>query len=87
MFALLAGNQQQTRPASGQNVYNSYDPTPSPIAYGSPSQASTGSVMNRIGKTNTTSPTPAQTAWSLRQVKYCHVGLPIIIQILYTRRA
>lgn len=63
-------DNQQTRPASSQNVYNSYDPTPSPIAYGSPSQAGTGAVMNRIAKTNTTSPTPAQTAWSLRQVRY-----------------
>ncbi|GLV43244.1 tango [Carabus blaptoides fortunei] len=60
-------NNQQARPASSQNVYNSYDPTPSPIAYGSPSQQGTGAVMNRITKTNTTSPTPAQTAWSLRQ--------------------
>lgn len=59
-------SNQQTRPASSQNVYNSYDPTPSPIAYGSPSQSNTGAVMNRIAKTNT-SPTPAQTAWTLRQ--------------------
>lgn len=60
-------DNQQARPASSQNVYSSYDPTPSPIAYGSPSQQGTGPVMNRINKTNTTSPTPTQSAWSLRQ--------------------
>lgn len=53
-------------------MYSSYDPTPSPIAgYGSPSaaqqQTNSGSVLSRISKTSTTSPTPAQTAWSLRQ--------------------
>lgn len=68
---MFSGNQQ-TRPASTQNVYSSYDPTPSPIAgYGSPSaaqqQTNSGSVLSRISKTSTTSPTPAQTAWSLRQ--------------------
>lgn len=73
--------QQQARPGSTQNVYSSYgEPTPSPIAaYGSPQPpppsagaAGSSSVLSRIAKAATTSPTPAQTAWSqphLRQVK------------------
>jgi len=53
-------------------VYSTYD-TPSPIGYGSPShqqqqQGSSGAVLGRLSKSGaTTSPTPAQTAWSLRQ--------------------
>ncbi|CAG9817032.1 unnamed protein product [Phaedon cochleariae] len=71
---LLADAQQAARPASGQNVYAGYEPTPSPIAYGSPSQAgatcssSSASVLARLSKGGpTTSPTPAAAAWSLRQ--------------------
>ncbi|EEB18222.1 conserved hypothetical protein [Pediculus humanus corporis] len=63
-------NNQQGRPASAQNVYTSYEPTPSPITgYGSPTTSgpNSSSVLNRMSKTSTTSPTPAQTAWSLRQ--------------------
>ncbi|XP_063238983.1 aryl hydrocarbon receptor nuclear translocator homolog isoform X4 [Bacillus rossius redtenbacheri] len=65
----LAGSQPQTRPNSTQNVYSGYDPTHSPIGYGSPAggQAGAGSVLGRISKTATTSPTPAQAAWTLRQ--------------------
>lgn len=61
--------QQVTRPSSSQNVY-SYEPTASPIAYSSPSQASASSsntVLGRLAKGNTTSPTPAAAPWSLRQ--------------------
>lgn len=60
---LHSSNQQ--RPASNQNVYSSYEATASPISYNSPGQGS-GSVLSHISK-STTSPTPAQTAWSLRQ--------------------
>ncbi|XP_050313095.1 aryl hydrocarbon receptor nuclear translocator homolog isoform X2 [Anthonomus grandis grandis] len=54
-FPRLMPDPQQTqqRPASGQNVYSSYEPTQSPIQYGSPSQtpASSGSaVLARLGK-------------------------------------
>ncbi|XP_059479772.1 aryl hydrocarbon receptor nuclear translocator homolog isoform X3 [Neocloeon triangulifer] len=61
--------QQQARPASAQNMYGSYvEPTASPVAYGSPQptagSTNSASVLSRIAKTSTTSPTPAQTAWS-----------------------
>lgn len=63
--------QQVSRPNSGQNVYSTYEPTPSPIAYGSPSQTSaagsSASVLGRLTKGTTTSPTPAAAPWSLRQ--------------------
>ncbi|XP_025829068.1 aryl hydrocarbon receptor nuclear translocator homolog, partial [Agrilus planipennis] len=63
--------QQVARPSSGQNVYSNYEPTASPIAYGSPSQASAGTsstnVLSRLAKGTTTSPTPAAAPWSLRQ--------------------
>lgn len=63
--------QAQQRPGSGQNVYSAYEPTQSPIQYGSPSQtpATSGgaAVLARLGKGSTTSPTPAAAAWSLRQ--------------------
>ncbi|CAH1103264.1 unnamed protein product [Psylliodes chrysocephalus] len=68
---LLADPQQAARPSSVQNVYTAYEPTPSPIAYGSPSQASAtssnASVLARLSKNSTTSPTPAAAAWTLRQ--------------------
>lgn len=41
--------------------------------YGSPgagAPVSSNSVLGRIPKNNTTSPTPAATAWTLRQVVY-----------------
>ncbi|KAJ1521143.1 hypothetical protein ONE63_002838 [Megalurothrips usitatus] len=62
-----AGAQNQGRPSSVQNVYSNYDTTPSPIAYGSPSQqaqSTANAVLGRISKTANTSPTPAQGAWS-----------------------
>ncbi|XP_046416067.1 aryl hydrocarbon receptor nuclear translocator homolog isoform X1 [Neodiprion virginianus] len=59
---------QQARPSSAQNVYQGYETTQSPIAYGSPGQQSTSSsVLNRIPKPANTSPTPVQQAWTLRQ--------------------
>nr|CAD7429155.1 unnamed protein product [Timema monikensis] len=65
---IQSAQQQQARPNSTQNVYTNYDPTHSPIGYGSPTaQTGSNSVLSRISKTATTSPTPAQTAWSLRQ--------------------
>nr|CAD7438078.1 unnamed protein product [Timema bartmani] len=65
---IQSAQQQQARPNSTQNVYSNYDPTHSPIGYGSPTaQTGSNSVLSRISKTATTSPTPAQTAWSLRQ--------------------
>lgn len=70
-FKFSFSDNQQARPASAQNVYSNYDPTPPPITgYGSPTaqqQTNSSSVLSRISKTSTTSPTPAQTAWSLRQ--------------------
>ncbi|KAJ8918767.1 hypothetical protein NQ315_015087 [Exocentrus adspersus] len=71
---LLTDPQQQAaRPGSGQNVYTNYEPTASPIGYGSPSQASASSgntsVLARLSKGSTTSPTPAAAAWSLRQTQ------------------
>nr|CAD7196544.1 unnamed protein product [Timema douglasi] len=70
---IQSAQQQQARPNSTQNVYTNYDPTHSPIGYGSPTaQTGSNSVLSRISKTATTSPTPAQTAWSLRQV--CGLG-------------
>ncbi|XP_076262097.1 aryl hydrocarbon receptor nuclear translocator homolog tgo isoform X13 [Rhynchophorus ferrugineus] len=74
-FPRLMTDPQQTqqRPGSGQNVYSSYEPTQSPIQYGSPSQtpATSGgaAVLARLGKGSTTSPTPAAAAWSLRQTQ------------------
>ncbi|XP_032454519.1 aryl hydrocarbon receptor nuclear translocator homolog isoform X5 [Nasonia vitripennis] len=52
---------QQARPSSTQNVYQGYETTQSPIAYGSPGQQNTSSsVLNRIQKpAANTSPTPA----------------------------
>lgn len=68
MFNLAS---QVPRPSSGQNVYSNYEPTASPIGYGSPSQtnatSSSAGVLSRLTKTNTTSPTPAAAPWSLRQ--------------------
>lgn len=59
---------QQPRPSSTQNVYQSYETTQSPIAYGSPGQQSaSSSVLSRIQKPANTSPTPQ--AWAIgRQV-------------------
>ncbi|KAJ8979898.1 hypothetical protein NQ317_017521 [Molorchus minor] len=75
---LLADPQQASRPSSSQNVYSSYEPTASPIAYGSPSQASGStnnvSVLARLSKGSTTSPTPAAAAWSLRQAQQAPEG-------------
>lgn len=70
----------QGRSSSGQSVYNSYDPTSSPMGYSSPSnvpssasvgmggmtQASAGSVLTRIGK-QTSSPSPSQ-SWPQRHM-------------------
>ena len=63
---------QQPRPASTQNMYQGYETTQSPIAYGSPGQQNaTSSVLNRMQKPANTSPTPVQQAWAIgRQVKY-----------------
>lgn len=61
---------QQPRPSSTQNVYQGYETTQSPIAYGSPGQQSaSSSVLSRIQKPANTSPTPVQQAWAIgRQV-------------------
>lgn len=61
---------QQPRPSSTQNVYQGYETTHSPIAYGSPGQQSaSSSVLSRIQKPANTSPTPVQQAWAMgRQV-------------------
>jgi hypothetical protein len=86
----VAGSQQQqqqptaaARPGSA-NVYSSYDPTHSPIGYSSPTtqQTSSSSVLSRISKANTTSPTPAQAAWSLRQVSHFPCFSVVIVSSL-----
>ncbi|XP_043483669.1 aryl hydrocarbon receptor nuclear translocator homolog isoform X2 [Leptopilina heterotoma] len=57
---------QQARPSSTQNVYQGYETTQSPIAYGSPGQQSaSSSVLNRIQKPTNTSPTPVQQSWAI----------------------
>nr|XP_008190731.1 PREDICTED: aryl hydrocarbon receptor nuclear translocator homolog isoform X4 [Tribolium castaneum] len=64
--------QQTARPSSGQNVYSNYEPTASPIAYGSPqatASSSSAGVLGRLTKGSTTSPTPAAAAWTLRQAQ------------------
>lgn len=58
--------QPQSRPSSNQqNVYGAYEPTPSPIAYGSPSQVPQNT--GRMSKNNTSSPGPIQTQAAWRQ--------------------
>ncbi|XP_033211736.1 aryl hydrocarbon receptor nuclear translocator homolog isoform X3 [Belonocnema kinseyi] len=57
---------QQARPSSTQNVYQGYETTQSPIAYGSPGQQSaSSSVLSRIQKPANTSPTPVQQTWAI----------------------
>ncbi|XP_012063133.1 PREDICTED: aryl hydrocarbon receptor nuclear translocator homolog [Atta cephalotes] len=57
--AVATASPQQPRPSSTQNVYQSYETTQSPIAYGSPGQQSaSSSVLSRIQKPANTSPTP-----------------------------
>ncbi|XP_043675541.1 aryl hydrocarbon receptor nuclear translocator homolog isoform X1 [Vespula pensylvanica] len=64
--AVAAAGPQQPRPSSTQNVYQGYETTQSPIAYGSPGQQSTtSSVLSRIQKPANTSPTPVQQAWAI----------------------
>ncbi|KAK0173667.1 hypothetical protein PV328_006829 [Microctonus aethiopoides] len=64
--AVAAAGPQQPRPASTQNVYQGYETTQSPIAYGSPNQQSASStVLNRMQKPTNTSPTPVQQAWTI----------------------
>ncbi|XP_070529196.1 aryl hydrocarbon receptor nuclear translocator homolog isoform X4 [Cardiocondyla obscurior] len=60
---IATASPQQPRPSSTQNVvYQSYETTQSPIAYGSPGQQSaSSSVLNRIQKPANTSPTPQWT--------------------------
>ncbi|XP_011308585.1 aryl hydrocarbon receptor nuclear translocator homolog isoform X3 [Fopius arisanus] len=57
--------QQQPRPASTQNAYQGYEATQSPIAYGSPSQQTAPTVLNRMQKPANTSPTPVQQGWAI----------------------
>lgn len=69
--AVVAANAAASaiqRPDSAHNpVQYSYNPTPSPIQYGSPGTPGGSGSLVHISKTNNTSPTPAATAWSLRQ--------------------
>ncbi|XP_032680190.1 aryl hydrocarbon receptor nuclear translocator homolog isoform X3 [Odontomachus brunneus] len=63
---VATASPQQPRPSSTQNVYQSYETTHSPIAYGSPGQQSaSSSVLSRIQKPANTSPTPVQQAWTI----------------------
>lgn len=49
-------------------MYQGYEATQSPIAYGSPGQQNTGSaVLNRIQKPTNTSPTPVQQGWPINR--------------------
>ncbi|XP_034948401.1 aryl hydrocarbon receptor nuclear translocator homolog isoform X3 [Chelonus insularis] len=65
--AVATAGPQQPRPASTQNVYQGYESTQSPIAYGSPNQQNTSTtVLNRMQKpTANTSPTPVQQGWNI----------------------
>ncbi|XP_015429561.1 PREDICTED: aryl hydrocarbon receptor nuclear translocator homolog isoform X3 [Dufourea novaeangliae] len=64
--AVATAGPQQPRPSSTQNVYQGYETTQSPIAYGSPGQQSaSSSVLSRIQKPANTSPTPVQQAWAI----------------------
>lgn len=66
--AAVVANASIQRPDSAHNpVQYSYNPTPSPIQYGSPGTPGASGSLGHISKTNNTSPTPAATAWSLRQ--------------------
>nr|XP_029727382.1 aryl hydrocarbon receptor nuclear translocator homolog isoform X3 [Aedes albopictus] len=66
--AAVVANASLQRPDSAHNpVQYSYNPTPSPIQYGSPGTPGASGSLGHISKTNNTSPTPAATAWSLRQ--------------------
>ncbi|XP_037910547.1 aryl hydrocarbon receptor nuclear translocator homolog isoform X3 [Hermetia illucens] len=61
------GGVYNTHGMAQNTVAYSYEPTPSPIGYGSPgAPPPAGSAHHRIPKANT-SPTPAAAAWSLRQ--------------------
>lgn len=69
------------RPNSAHNVF-SYDPNPSTINYNSPNHQSQQQQQqqqpppNNINRINKTSPAPAQTAWTLRQVrKYYNIAI------------
>lgn len=64
---VATASPQQQRPSSTQNVYQSYETTQSPIAYGSPGQqqSASSSVLSRIQKPANTSPTPVQQAWAI----------------------
>ncbi|XP_043281795.1 aryl hydrocarbon receptor nuclear translocator homolog isoform X3 [Venturia canescens] len=64
--AVATAGPQQPRPASTQNVYQGYETTQSPIAYGSPGQqTASSSVLSRMQKPANTSPTPVQQAWAM----------------------
>ncbi|XP_053693496.1 aryl hydrocarbon receptor nuclear translocator homolog isoform X1 [Sabethes cyaneus] len=66
--AAVVANASIQRPDSAHNpVQYSYNPTPSPIQYGSPGTPGASGSLGHISRTNNTSPTPAATAWSLRQ--------------------
>ncbi|XP_008551069.1 aryl hydrocarbon receptor nuclear translocator homolog isoform X2 [Microplitis demolitor] len=65
--AVVASGPPQSRPASNQNhVYQGYETTQSPIAYGSPNQQNQSStVLNRMQKPANTSPSPIQQPWNI----------------------
>jgi len=69
LYLPIANNAAQ-RPNSAQNVFNTYETNASPISYHSPNQSTQSQVQSSlINRLNKSSPTPAQTAWTLRQVR------------------
>ncbi|XP_026816126.1 aryl hydrocarbon receptor nuclear translocator homolog isoform X2 [Rhopalosiphum maidis] len=61
-------NNTAQRPNSAQNVFNTYETNASPISYHSPNQGTQSQVQSPlINRLTKSSPTPAQTAWTLRQ--------------------
>lgn len=68
---MFIANNTAQRPNSAQNVFNTYETNASPISYHSPNQGTQGQVQSPlINRLTKSSPTPAQTAWTLRQVRF-----------------
>uniref|UniRef100_A0A1B0CFZ0 Aryl hydrocarbon receptor nuclear translocator homolog n=1 Tax=Lutzomyia longipalpis TaxID=7200 RepID=A0A1B0CFZ0_LUTLO len=70
MIPHISNQNNIQRPGSTQTTaaYSGYEMSSSPVGYASPgAPATSNTVLGRIHKNNTTSPTPAPTAWPIRQ--------------------